>query len=95
MREFLGGLLALLSLAAMGISLIAVIRPIPKLNLPTRRKAALAFAASFGLMIVAGMILPTPPESKAQTASVGDSARPATKPPPKDRPDRRDKSGLG
>lgn len=80
MREFLGGLLALVSLGAMGISLIAIIRPLPKLNLPTRRKAALAFAASFALMIVAGAILPTRPPSEAQTTSTSAREPPPSKP---------------
>lgn len=58
MREFFGGLLALVSMAAFITSLIAIFRPFPKIGLPTRGRAVLALVGSFLLMAVAGAILP-------------------------------------
>ena len=43
------------------VSLIAVLHPLPRLWLPTRKKAGCVLALSFGLLAVGGAHLPEPP----------------------------------
>ena len=68
------------------VSLIAVLYPLPKLWLPTRKRAGSVLALSFGLMIVGGALLPKRPpptpeelatqaEAKKQTAQARAEAR--------------------
>ena len=40
------------------VSLIAVLHPLPRLWLPTRKKAGCVLALSFGLLVVGGALLP-------------------------------------
>lgn len=80
MREFFGGLLALASLAAMLISIIAIIRPLPKLKLPTRGRAALALVGSFVLIGVAGAVLPPEYAEKGKASTGAPTTTAATKP---------------
>lgn len=84
MREFVGGLLALVSLAGLIVSLIAIFRPFPRIGLPTRGRAALALVGSFVLMGVAGAILPPQP---ADATTGGKSATVAKGSPEKAAPD--------
>ena len=61
------GLLILISMAAGTVAFIALIRPLPRFWLPTRKRAAIAWVASFVLLFIGGSLLPvsiseTPPE---------------------------------
>ena len=63
----MGGLLILISLVTGTVSFISLIRPLPGLWLPTRKRAAIAWVASFVLLATGGSLLPvsipeTPPE---------------------------------
>lgn len=68
LMEALGGLLALVSAALFIVSVIAIIRPLPKLKLPTRGRAVVVAIGSFVLMGIAGSMLPPPDESAAANA---------------------------
>ena len=64
--EHIGGLLILLSMATGTAALIALIRPLPRIYLPTRKWAAIVWAISFLLFGLGGAMLPTPnPEERA------------------------------
>jgi hypothetical protein len=66
--EALGGLLALVAVAGFILSLVALIRPLPKLGLKSRKRAALAVVGSVILMGVSGSLLPDPPPSNSSPA---------------------------
>ena len=61
----MGGLLILISMVAGTVAFISLIRPLPRLWLPTRKRAALVWIASFVLLLTGGSLLPdpTPPQS--------------------------------
>ena len=59
--EALVSLAALILLTIFITSVIALIRPLPRLWLPTRKRAGIVVAASFVLMGVFGNLLPKPP----------------------------------
>ena len=66
MRELLGSVLILGGMAIWLVSLIGIIRPLPRLWLPTRKRAGLLFGASFLICILGGAVLPPPtPEQLA------------------------------
>ena len=65
MSDF-GVLLMLVGVAIGLISFVGIIRPLPRLWLPTRKRAAQVLGASFLMFIIGGMLLPTPEESAAQ-----------------------------
>ena len=63
----MGRLLILISLVTGTVSFISLIRPLPGLWLPTRKRAAITWVASFVLLAAGGSLLPvstpeTPPE---------------------------------
>ena len=60
----MGGFLILLSIVIGFVSFIGIIRPMRRLWLPTRKRAAVVFLASFPLFILGGALLPdrTPEE---------------------------------
>lgn len=61
----LGGGLVLFTLA-----LVAVFRPLPKLNLPTRKVALRCLAPSLGLIVIGALIMPTEQDkAKAEVAA--------------------------
>ena len=62
----MGGLLILISMAAGTVAFIALIRPLPRFWLPTRKRAAIAWVASFVLLFIGAALSPTPkPEELA------------------------------
>lgn len=74
--EALGGLLALIGVALFIVSVIAIIRPLPKLRLPTRGRAVLAAIGSFVLIGIAGSMLP-PPDQPAAAGPAPQGVAPA------------------
>ena len=75
----LSGLLALIALTALGLGLVAMIRPIPRLKLPTRRRGGLLFVGGWVLAFIATTLFPAspPPEISGVGSSAGSSATPA------------------
>ena len=64
--EHVASLLILLSMATGTAALIALIRPLPRIYLPTRKRAGIVWAISFLLFGLGGGMLPTPtPEERA------------------------------
>ena len=62
----MGGLLILISMAAGTVAFISLIRPLPRFWLPTRKRAAIAWVASFVLLFIGAALSPTPkPEELA------------------------------
>ena len=57
-NEIIGGLLGSAGIVGGLVSLIALIRPLRRLWLPTRKRAALALASSFILFGIGGSLLP-------------------------------------
>ena len=82
---------ALLVLAATAIGLVSfvgIIRPLPRLWLPTRKRAAQAFGGAFVLLIIGGMLAPkpTPEELEGQKVEEQQQAEVAsTRPAPPSR----------
>ena len=67
----MGGLLILISMAAATVSFISLIRPLPGLWLPTRKRAAIAWVASFVLLFIGAALSPNPkPEKLAPPTEV-------------------------
>ena len=56
----MGGLLILISMVAGTVAFISLIRPLPRFWLPTRKRAALVWIASFVLFATGGSLLPVP-----------------------------------
>ena len=56
--EALGGLLAFVSLVGLGCGLVAMVRPLPRIGLTTRRRGVYAFGVSFLVAALAGTLLP-------------------------------------
>lgn len=73
MGEFFGGLLVLASLAGFIVAIIALIKPIPKIGLSSRKRALLAIPASFIVMLMGGALLP-PVEKEAVAATTPNAA---------------------
>lgn len=74
MRD-LGGVIALIGMVLFIVSIIALVRPIKRIKLGTRKRAGLALGASVVLFIVGASIMPPPtPEEKAARA-VADAKR--------------------
>ena len=67
--EAVGGLLALVSLAGLGCSLVAMVRPLPRIGLTTRRRGVYAFVISFLGVLVAGTLLPDVSTTETTAAS--------------------------
>jgi len=64
--EHVGGSLILLSMAIGIVALIALIRPLPRIYLPTRKRAAIVWAISILFFGLGGAMLPIPtPEERA------------------------------
>ena len=62
----MGGLLILISMAAGTVAFISLIRPLPRFWLPTRKRAAIAWVASFVLLFIGAALSPNPkPEELA------------------------------
>lgn len=68
MGTIVSALLVLAATALGLVSFVGIIRPLPRLWLPTRKRAAQAFGGAFALLIIGGMSAPepTPEESKRQ-----------------------------
>lgn len=68
MSTIVSALLVLAATALGLVSFVGIIRPLPRLWLPTRKRAAQAFGGAFALLIIGGMLAPepTPEESKRQ-----------------------------
>ena len=65
------GLLILISVITGTASFIALIRPLPGLWLPTRKRAAIAWVASFVLLFIGAALSPNPkPEELAPPTEV-------------------------
>ncbi len=75
----MGGLLVLISMAAGTVSFISLIRPLPGLWLPTRRRAAIVWIASFVLFYAGDSLIPRPtvphPTSAGQPEEEWSNAR--------------------
>ena len=56
--EAVGGILVLVSIVTGLVSFIALFKPLPRIYLPTRRRAAVVWAASFVLLLGGGALLP-------------------------------------
>jgi hypothetical protein len=72
--ENLGVLIALIAMAAFIVSIVAIIKPLPKLFLPTRKIGCLALVGSLVLFGIGGSILPTP---KKEGADINQPTTPA------------------
>ena len=67
----MGGLLMLISMVTGTASFIALFKPLPRFWLPTRKRAAIVWIASFVLLGIGGELLPvpTPEERRAQAVA--------------------------
>ena len=64
--EPIGVLLILLSMATGTAALVAIIRPLPRIYLPSRKRAAIVWAISFLALVLGSAMVPTPtPEEQA------------------------------
>ena len=79
--ETVQGLLAVAISTALVISIIALIKPIPKLHLATRGRAAVALVGSFAMMVVYGHALSEsePAQESPRTIQVSEPAESAPK----------------
>lgn len=68
MGEFFGGLLVLASPVLFILGLVALIKPLPKLKLGSRKRAGLALLGSVVAMGVGGALLPDPATTPAKPA---------------------------
>lgn len=70
MSTIVSTLLVLAATAIGLVSFVGIIRPLPRLWLPTRKRAAQVFGGAFVLLIIGGMLAPesTPEESERQKA---------------------------
>ena len=67
----MGGLLILISVVTGTVAFISLIRPLPRFWLPTRKRAALVWVASFVLFAVGGSLLPVPtPETQPEESAL-------------------------
>lgn len=67
MREGIGALLALLAMGLLAVSIVALIHPLKTIKLGSRKRAGAALGGSFGLFILAGIVMPSPtPEELAE-----------------------------
>ena len=57
----MAAILVFIAFSAMIVSIVALVRPLPKLWLPTRKRAGYVCGLSFVLMVAAGAFLPEPP----------------------------------
>ena len=74
MLEFIGVCLALASAALFFMALIALVRPMPRLRMGTRRKALYGLGGSFLLFAITGIFLPTPPAETSGKKAVASSS---------------------
>ena len=68
----MGGFLILLSMVIGFVSFIGIIRPMRRLWLPTRKRAAVVFLASFPLFILGGVLLPDRTSEESAVREVGE-----------------------
>ena len=83
MSTFVSTLLVLAAMAIGVVSFVGIIRPLPRLRLPTRKRAAQAFGGAFVLLIIGGMLAPkpTPEELERRKAKEQQQAEVASKRP--------------
>lgn len=76
MREALGALFALLAMGLLAVSIVALIHPLKTIKLGSRKRAGAALGGSFGLFILAGMVMPPPtPEELAERERAATEAK--------------------
>lgn len=76
MSEFFGGVLAFAGVGLLILAIVALVRPSRRLRMPTRKRALLGVALSFGIILVAGSLLPPPPPpTPAEKAAAAERAR--------------------
>lgn len=90
--ELVGGLLVLLSLAALALGFFALFRPIRRLGLGSRKRAAIAMASSVAAFFVGAAMLPPAPtvEAAPEAAAAQEVTKPTEATVPKLQP-----SGIG
>ena len=65
----MSGFLIFISMVTGTASFIALFRPLPRIGLPTRKRAAVVWAASWVLVVIGGALAPEPtPEELADRA---------------------------
>jgi hypothetical protein len=82
MVEFFVLLVGGFGVAVMGVSVVALIRPLPGLKLPTRGRAALILVVSFIVTGATGSLLPSDKVATVQPPSATPPERPNDAPPP-------------
>lgn len=81
MLGFVGALMVLASLGVLCVAAVAVIRPLPKLRMPTRRRAMQVIGGGFVAFIAGAILLLSSPSGPDDAASP-EVARAAEEPPP-------------
>ena len=77
----MGGFLVVMGVILGTASFIALFRPLPRIGLPTRKRAAGVWVASWGLLAIGAALLPDGQEETAAAARM-DADRDAPAPPP-------------
>ena len=78
----MGGFLVVITMVTGTASFIALFRPLPRIGLPTRKRAAGVWAASWVLLVIGGALLPGPTQEEAAEAARAGADRDAPPPPP-------------
>lgn len=74
MREFFGGLIVLSGFFLFVISIVTLIKPLPEIQIGSRKRAGLVMAGSFVFFLIGGLIVP-PPSPEVVAAREAEAAR--------------------
>lgn len=66
---FIAGLIIVLAFIYLSVSVVCLIKPLPKLGIPTRGRAFLGIFLAFGMFIVGGAILPEDASNSESTSA--------------------------
>ncbi|MBB6191495.1 hypothetical protein FHS51_001722 [Sphingobium wenxiniae] len=69
MRDLIAGVALLGSLAAFGASVIAMFKPLPRLGMPTRRRALAGIGVAFALFVMTAIVIPAPSPDLANASA--------------------------
>lgn len=80
MRDFLAGVTLLACLVIFAVSIVALVKPLPKIWLGSRRKALGGLGVASGLFVLTAIIIPAPDTSKSSSNDGSPKAASATVP---------------
>ncbi|GFE76232.1 hypothetical protein [Novosphingobium sp. TCA1] len=80
MRDFLAGFTLVACVVTLAVSIIALVKPMPRLGMGTRKQTLRGFLAALGLFVVTLIVIPAPSDEKRVPVATADAIAPKSAP---------------